>query len=753
MSTANKPILVYFGGRGRAEAIRLCLAEAGIDYEDQRVSFEAWPSMKSTLPFGQLPVLRIDGISIAQSMACVRYVAHKYGLVPSDPVKAGQCDMFCEAIEDLVAQTFKVTMTPGTTDAEKTKFRTETLPSWLASFERLLGDKEYLVGTFSYADLVVFNYLQGMTDPAVLDIAPLPLEVLRFCDLKFSTAVRSPSFLQDFVPHSVCGSSSFSLLPPVFLDDLLSDFPGISTGDHSNNPPPSPSIIRYFTLAMLPPPPADRKKHNLAQAPLGDVRWHGPDLSETSSSRRSLEGRLHPQSGARQLQAASLARWATTLRANRADVCDGRPAPLVAVTLEDLYTDPGDLYVAGLHEASSTSPVPPPAQQQSDQMWIFINPPSSKLFTPCRNCEGMTQTGECGPGVFWELSWFHPTGGVDRLVHMASQFVVPGKVIRSPIDLHKFQASQAYVVLLNFVVTVNEEISGKKLSYLIPRAVSPLALRVMDLLDDLTSSIEQFPPYTQPQRFGNRAYRDWHGHLVANSETMLRRLLGELDPATVELRPYLEDSFGNPTRIDYGTGHETAFIAFLCCLWRLGHLGPSDVQFFGLRVFPKYLSVCRTLQQRYSMEPAGTRGAWGLDDFHFFPFLWGSAQLIGSAIPPDSVLQDGFLQANGNEFIYVDAVRHITRVRVAMWSVGAPGAVGGRQCGTPGTGGWVGRRGPHGTAHAPQPYALYAPTFHAALTLALISRADPNPRTRPQVKQGPFFEHSPVLYNITAVPS
>ncbi|KAJ4456730.1 putative Serine/threonine-protein phosphatase 2A activator [Paratrimastix pyriformis] len=265
---------------------------------------------------------------------------------------------------------------------------------------------------------------------------------------------------------------------------------------------------------------------------------------------------------------------------------------------------------------------------------------------------------------------------------MASQFVVPGKVIRSPIDLHKFQASQAYVVLLNFVVTVNEEISGKKLSYLIPRAVSPLALRVMDLLDDLTSSIEQFPPYTQPQRFGNRAYRDWHGHLVANSETMLRRLLGELDPATVELRPYLEDSFGNPTRIDYGTGHETAFIAFLCCLWRLGHLGPSDVQFFGLRVFPKYLSVCRTLQQRYSMEPAGTRGAWGLDDFHFFPFLWGSAQLIGSAIPPDSVLQDGFLQANGNEFIYVDAVRHITRV-----------------------------------------------------------------------KQGPFFEHSPVLYNITAVPS
>lgn len=32
----------------------------------------------------------------------------------------------------------------------------------------------------------------------------------------------------------------------------------------------------------------------------------------------------------------------------------------------------------------------------------------------------------------------------------------------------------------------------------------------------------------------------------------------------IELSGYLEESFGNPTRIDYGTGHETTFIIFLC---------------------------------------------------------------------------------------------------------------------------------------------------------------------------------------------
>ena len=85
--------LTYFdfhGGRG--EPARLALFIGGIAFEDDRVKPADWARRKSETPFGALPVLEVDGQTVAQSNAINRYVGKLADLYPSDPWQAALCD-------------------------------------------------------------------------------------------------------------------------------------------------------------------------------------------------------------------------------------------------------------------------------------------------------------------------------------------------------------------------------------------------------------------------------------------------------------------------------------------------------------------------------------------------------------------------------------------------------------------------------------------------------------------------------------
>ena len=94
--------LTYFdfhGGRG--EPARLALSIGGIPFEDDRVPTSDWEHRKAHTPFGALPVLEVDGQTLAQSNAINRYVGKLADLYPTDPWQAALCDEVMEAVEDI----------------------------------------------------------------------------------------------------------------------------------------------------------------------------------------------------------------------------------------------------------------------------------------------------------------------------------------------------------------------------------------------------------------------------------------------------------------------------------------------------------------------------------------------------------------------------------------------------------------------------------------------------------------------------
>jgi serine/threonine-protein phosphatase 2A activator len=169
-------------------------------------------------------------------------------------------------------------------------------------------------------------------------------------------------------------------------------------------------------------------------------------------------------------------------------------------------------------------------------------------------------------------------------------FVNPAKRIHEGRDVPQFLTSQAYQDIGIFVMQLNIALCPRKSSK--PDQVetwqldSPLILsepvrKLQGLLESIDSIIEEAPPDTGPRRFGNVSFRKWYDILESRVQGLLQNCLpkavlefitASVDGGSVldELTPYLLGGFGSPQRLDYGTGHELSFLAFVACIWKLG---------------------------------------------------------------------------------------------------------------------------------------------------------------------------------------
>ena len=150
--------------------------------------------------------------------------------------------------------------------------------------------------------------------------------------------------------------------------------------------------------------------------------------------------------------------------------------------------------------------------------------------------------------------------------------------------------------------------------------------------------------------------------------TFLRDLLpGELVKAggVNELSPYVCASFGDETRIDYGTGHEMNIIVFFLCLYKLSVIKTNEIKALILKGFSAYIKTMRKLQTVYFLEPAGSHGVWGLDDYHCLAFLFGAAQLCNNSemIMPNSIHISSVLDQYKDEYLYLECIAFIKSIK------------------------------------------------------------------------------------------
>ena len=182
--------LIYFNlPFWRAEISRLPLFIANIDFEDFRPSNEEWDYAKvngkmrdgTIIPFRELPVLSINGQSVAQTMAIARICGKLGGMYPEDIIEAGRVDQIIIAVENINAllSPSMREKDPVKKKAMRQELTSNELPKYLGYLQDVFdtNNSEWFVGSdMTTADLAVWSLLGWIASGVIDDIS---VEVIR----------------------------------------------------------------------------------------------------------------------------------------------------------------------------------------------------------------------------------------------------------------------------------------------------------------------------------------------------------------------------------------------------------------------------------------------------------------------------------------------------------------------------------------------------------------------------------------------
>lgn len=229
------------------------------------------------------------------------------------------------------------------------------------------------------------------------------------------------------------------------------------------------------------------------------------------------------------------------------------------------------------------------------------------------------------------------------------------KEIKNDEDLRLFVLSPAYEGLCTYLKSMAKAVEG------LPHATADQNMLLSALLREVRQLAESTPPapLRPDQRYGNPAFRAFAEKLAKVCQPYLTEL--NVDVAD-ELTTYILGSFGNETRIDYGTGHELHFLAFLACTKTAA--SPASLAL----LFNEYVKLSRWIIERYRLEPAGSHGVWGLDDHHHAIYVIGAHQMIGNpdGLMPHDSIDPHVIQRYADRYIYLQCISNVMATKKAF---------------------------------------------------------------------------------------
>lgn len=136
------------------------------------------------------------------------------------------------------------------------------------------------------------------------------------------------------------------------------------------------------------------------------------------------------------------------------------------------------------------------------------------------------------------------------------------KAILSQEQLNWFQTSQTRNDIVQYILALNDSILNVKLTDICE--TSPAVDAILNTLDRIEQLATETPPVeNSASRFGNPAFRTFYDK-VSQISPSSHEILPNFPAVKIpEVSEYFNESWGNRTRIDYGSGMELNFLCWL----------------------------------------------------------------------------------------------------------------------------------------------------------------------------------------------